>query len=117
MHIASIAIDLGKTTFHLVALDEHGKIVGKKKFSRKQLRILFGSHIDSVPSGGNFDGDLGSMSAIAVIHTLQEHDATTRHPLQMVIWPNEEGGFTGSGGATGVLEFRVFQKPRSKRRR
>lgn len=37
MHIASIGIDLGKTTFHLVALDEHGKIVGKKKFSRKQL--------------------------------------------------------------------------------
>ena len=37
MHIASIGIDLGKTTFHLVALDEHGKIVIKKKFSRKQL--------------------------------------------------------------------------------
>jgi transposase len=37
MHIASIGIDLGKTTFHLVALDERGKIIGKKKFSRKQL--------------------------------------------------------------------------------
>jgi sugar (pentulose or hexulose) kinase len=40
MHIASIGIDLGKTTFHLVALDEHGKIVGKKKFSRKQLTSI-----------------------------------------------------------------------------
>lgn len=37
MHIASVGIDLGKTTFHLVALDEHGKIVIRKKFSRKQL--------------------------------------------------------------------------------
>ena len=37
MHIASIGIDLGKTTFHLVALDEHSKVVIKKKFSRKQL--------------------------------------------------------------------------------
>lgn len=37
MHIVSIGIDLGKTTFHLVALDEHGKVVSKKKFSRKQL--------------------------------------------------------------------------------
>ena len=37
MHIASIGIDLGKTTFHLVALDEHGKTVLKKSFSRKQL--------------------------------------------------------------------------------
>jgi len=37
MHIASIGIDLGKTTFHVVALDDHGKVVIKKKFSRKQL--------------------------------------------------------------------------------
>ena len=37
MNIASIGIDLGKTTFHLVALDDHGNIVIRKKFSRKQL--------------------------------------------------------------------------------
>ena len=37
MHIASIGIDIGKTTFHLVALDEHGSIVVRRKFSRKQL--------------------------------------------------------------------------------
>jgi len=37
MHIATIGIDLGKTTFHLVALDDYGKVVIKKKFSRKQL--------------------------------------------------------------------------------
>lgn len=36
MHIASIGIDLGKTTFHLVALDDHGKVVVKKKFTRKE---------------------------------------------------------------------------------
>jgi len=37
MQIASIGIDLGKTTFHLVALDDHGNIVIRKKFSRRQL--------------------------------------------------------------------------------
>jgi transposase len=37
MRISSIGIDLGKTTFHLIALDDHGKIVIRKKFSRKQL--------------------------------------------------------------------------------
>ena len=37
MNIASIGIDLGKTTFHLVALDDHGNIIIRKKFSRKQL--------------------------------------------------------------------------------
>jgi transposase len=37
MNIASIGIDLGKISFHLLALDDHGKVVIKKKFSRKQL--------------------------------------------------------------------------------
>ena len=37
MHIASIGIDLGKTTFHLVALGEHSKVLVRKKFSRAQL--------------------------------------------------------------------------------
>jgi transposase len=37
MHVTSVGIDLGKTTFHLVALDDHGKVVIKKKFSRRQL--------------------------------------------------------------------------------
>lgn len=40
MHIASLGIDLGKTTFHLVALDDHGKVVIKRKLSRKQLVIF-----------------------------------------------------------------------------
>ena len=50
MHIASIGIDLGKTTFHLVALDEHGKIVGKKKFSRKQL-LAYTANLQSALMG------------------------------------------------------------------
>src|SRR5690348_9414959 len=86
-------------------IDPAGNIFGLRSGSDQNLKpILFGSHIDSVLSGGNFDGDLGSMSAIEVMHTLQERGVTTRHPLQTVIWPNEEYGFTGSGGATGALE-------------
>ena len=65
--------------------------------------ILFGSHIDSVPSGGNFDGDLGSLSAIEAVRTLHDHGVTTRHPLQVVIWSNEEGGTIGSRAAVGDL--------------
>jgi len=41
---------------------------------------LFGSHIDSVPEGGNFDGDVGSLGAIEVAQTLAENKITTRHP-------------------------------------
>ena len=86
-------------------IDPAGNILGLHPGSDQNLKpILFGSHIDSVPSGGNFDGDLGSMSAIEVMHTLKEHGVTTRHPLQMVIWTDEENTFAGSGSAAGVLQ-------------
>jgi N-carbamoyl-L-amino-acid hydrolase len=85
-------------------IDSAGNIFGFRSGTDQNLKpILFGSHIDSVPSGGNFDGDLGSMAAIEVMHTLKEHSVPTRHPLQMAIWTNEEGGFTGSGAAAGEL--------------
>lgn len=83
-------------------IDTAGNIFGVRDGSQRGLKpILFGSHIDSVPSGGNFDGDLGSLSAIEVIRTLKEHDAVTRHPLEVVIWQNEEGGLVGSHAAFG----------------
>jgi len=44
------------------------------------------------------------MAAIEVLHTLAEHGVTTRHPLQMAIWTNEEGGLIGSGIAAGVWQ-------------
>lgn len=82
--------------------DAAGNILALRPGSGQSLKpILFGSHIDSVPSGGNFDGDLGSLSAIEVMHTLNDHKLTTRHPLQVAIWQNEEGGLVGSRIAAG----------------
>ncbi len=71
--------------------------------------ILFGSHIDTVPRGGNFDGCLGSLGALEVMLTLEDKGAATRHPLEMLIWSNEEGthlgmGFFGSRAATVGIE-------------
>ena len=59
--------------------------------------IVFGSHIDSVPNGGNFDGDLGSLSALAAIEALDAAGVATRHPLEMVVWAHEEGFAFGRG--------------------
>jgi N-carbamoyl-L-amino-acid hydrolase len=53
--------------------------------------ILFGSHIDSVPSGGNFDGDLGSLAALGAVEALHRAGRRTRHPLDIVVWAHEEG--------------------------
>lgn len=91
-------------------IDAAGNILGRRAGSEASLApVLFGSHIDSVPNGGNFDGDLGSLAAIEVIETLNESHIATRHPLEVVIWSNEEGyafnnGITGSRAAAGRLD-------------
>ena len=73
-------------------IDPAGNIYGRRAGSDVSLPpILFGSHIDSVPSGGNFDGDLGSLSALGVLETLAASGTTTLHPLEMVVWAHEEG--------------------------
>lgn len=77
--------------------------------------LLFGSHIDSVPRGGNFDGDVGSMGAIEVMRALNENHVKTRHPMEVVIWVNEEGhhfgkGTFGSAAAAGLLGPEVLER-------
>jgi N-carbamoyl-L-amino-acid hydrolase len=85
-------------------IDFAGNIIALRPGSVAGLKpILFGSHIDSVPEGGNFDGDVGSMAAIEVAQTLAEHNITTRHPLEVVIWQNEEGGLFGSRAVSGQI--------------
>src|SRR5437660_1909160 len=87
-----------------VNIDAAGNLIGRRAGSDNQLKpILFGSHIDSVPEGGNYDGDVGSLGAIEVAQTLAENNITTRHPLEVVIFQNEEGGLIGSEAMIGVL--------------
>ena len=90
-------------------IDAAGSILARRPGSRADPPpILFGSHLDSVPNGGNFDGALGSLAALEVAQTLGEHGVTTAHPLEVVVWANEEGvayghGLCGSRAAVGEL--------------
>ncbi len=91
------AIGLMKEAGLEVHIDAAGNIIGSRAGSDPQLKpLLIGSHIDSVPEGGNYDGDVGSLSAIEVAQVLRENKVTLRHPLQVVIFQNEEGGTIGS---------------------
>ena len=72
--------------------------------------ILFGSHIDSVPNGGNFDGDVGSLSSLEILRALNEHNLQTRHPLHLAIWQNEEGGLVGSSLAADEFPTSELQR-------
>jgi N-carbamoyl-L-amino-acid hydrolase len=90
-------------------IDPAGNILGRRAGGEGGLKpILFGSHIDSVKAGGNFDGDYGSMAALEVIATLEESGLRTRHPLEVVIWAAEESsygsGLSGSRAAAGQLD-------------
>jgi N-carbamoyl-L-amino-acid hydrolase len=79
-------------------IDPAGNIFGRRAGTVPQLMpILFGSHIDSVPNGGNFDGDLGSLSALGALEALGAAGVRTRHPLEMVVWAHEEGFAFGRG--------------------
>ena len=87
-----------------VTVDSAGNMIGRRAGSNPSLKpILFGSHIDSVPEGGNYDGNVGSTAAIDVAQTLAEKNIVTKHPLEVVVWQNEEGGLYGSRAVSGQL--------------
>ncbi|GAB4055542.1 allantoate amidohydrolase [Spirosoma litoris] len=87
-----------------VSIDFAGNIIGRRKGKNPALKpIAFGSHIDSVPNGGNYDGPVGSISALELIETLNENNIITEHPLEVIIFANEEGGTVGSGALIGKI--------------
>src|SRR5687768_1383924 len=85
-------MDLMRSASLTPRIDPAGNIFALRAGSDPSLKpILFGSHIDSVPNGGNFDGDLGSLAAIGAIDALNRANVRTRHPLEIVVWAAEEG--------------------------
>lgn len=85
-------------------VDAAGNIIGRREGSDPSLPpILFGSHIDSVPEGGNYDGDVGSLGAVEVVQTLKENNIVTRHPLEVIVFCDEESGLVGSRSFIGEM--------------
>ena len=88
-----------------VHIDYAGNLIGQRQGkSPAKKPLAFGSHIDMVPDGGNYDGCVGSMAAIEVVRTLNEKGITTEHPLEVIIFSNEEGGVMGSRALVGELK-------------
>ena len=93
-----------------VRTDTAGNIIGRQDGTDPSLpAIALGSHTDTVPNGGKYDGALGVIAAIEVAQTLTENRHPLRHPLEIIIFTNEEGaGFhrwlLGSRAMAGLLE-------------
>ncbi|WP_035605190.1 Zn-dependent hydrolase [Hylemonella gracilis] len=92
-----------------VRVDEVGNVFGRRAGTDPQApAVATGSHIDTQPSGGKFDGNYGVLAGLEVVRTLNDHGIRTRAPLEVVFWTNEEGSrFTpvmmGSGAFAGLF--------------
>jgi N-carbamoyl-L-amino-acid hydrolase len=99
-HVASLMRAAGLE----VRIDAAANLIGRREGSDPALPpILFGSHTDTVPNGGRFDGALGVLAALEVVETLNDHDIATRHPLEVISFTDEEGGLTGSRAFVGTI--------------
>jgi N-carbamoyl-L-amino-acid hydrolase len=99
-HVIGLMRAAGLTT----SIDAAGNLSGRRAGTDPALpTLIIGSHIDSVPQGGNYDGIVGSLGAIEVAQTLNERHVTLRHPLEVLIFQNEEGGLKGSRAISGEL--------------
>ncbi|WP_442595495.1 Zn-dependent hydrolase [Parapusillimonas sp. JC17] len=75
-----------------ITVDQIGNIFGRRPGRQPSLApVATGSHIDTQPTGGKFDGCFGVMAGLEVMRTLNEKGLETEAPLELVIWTNEEG--------------------------
>jgi N-carbamoyl-L-amino-acid hydrolase len=101
-----------------VSIDRMGSMFARRQGTGSdQAPVMLGSHLDSQPTGGKFDGALGVLGALEVVLTLNDHGIATRAPLEVVNWTNEEGcrfppAMIASGVFAGVfdLEYGLSRK-------
>ncbi len=92
-----------------VRIDAIGNIFMRRAGRRDDLPpVMTGSHIDTQPTGGKFDGNYGVLAGIEVLRTLHAHGIATEAPVEVVVWTNEEGSrfvpvMMGSGVFAGAF--------------
>jgi N-carbamoyl-L-amino-acid hydrolase len=81
-------VDLGME----VSIDAIGNVVATRSGTDSTAAaVMVGSHIDTVRTGGRFDGNLGVLAGLEIVETLAQHDMTTRRPIQVGFFTDEEG--------------------------
>ncbi len=87
-----------------IRVDDMGNIFARRAGRNNDLPpIVAGSHLDTQPHGGKFDGIYGVLAALEAVRTLHDNDVTTEAPLEVVVWTNEEGSrFAPAMIASGV---------------
>ena len=94
-----------------ISVDRIGNIFARRPGGDDSLApVLAGSHLDSQPTGGKFDGAYGVLAALEVVRTLDDSGVRTKAPVEIVAWTNEEGSrfsppMMGSGVFTGAFDL------------
>ncbi|ALC89032.1 allantoate amidohydrolase [Bacillus sp. FJAT-18017] len=103
-----------------VTEDGLGNIFGRLEGTLKDApSVLIGSHFDSVPNGGSYDGPAGVVAALEVAHSFKKNNLTPKYPLEVVALIEEEGtrfggGLMGSRGIVGLLSEKEFLSLKDK---
>jgi len=91
-----------------VTVDRMGNIFGERPGGAGLPPLMIGSHVDSVPTGGKYDGQLGVLCGLEAIRSLNDHAVRTRHPVTLAIFTNEEGArFQPAMIASGVMAGKI----------
>ena len=91
-----------------VSVDQMGNIFGIRPGTEARPPVFMGSHADSVPSGGRYDGQLGVLCALETLRTLNDRGVRTPHPVGMIVFTNEEGArFQPAMIASGVMAGKI----------
>ena len=101
-----------------VTVDGIGNIFARRRGRDDRLPpVITGSHIDTQPSGGKFDGNYGVMAGLEILRTLNDHRVQTQAPVEVAVWTNEEGSrfapvMMGSGVFVGAFPLEAtLQRP------
>jgi beta-ureidopropionase / N-carbamoyl-L-amino-acid hydrolase len=93
-----------------VTVDDMGAMYARRPGTAEVPPIAFGSHLDTQPTGGKFDGVLGVLAALEALRTLHEAGYETYAPIEVINWTNEEGSrFAPAMVASGVFA-KVFER-------
>lgn len=91
-----IIIELMKQAGLIIRVDEFGNLIGRREgLNPNEAVVMLGSHIDSVPSGGNYDGVVGVLAAIEALQCLEDKQEKYDHPIEVVVFMAEESSRFG----------------------
>jgi N-carbamoyl-L-amino-acid hydrolase len=87
-----LVVQWGKDAGLSITIDQIGNVFMRRAGSNPALPpIMSGSHVDTQPTGGRFDGTYGVLAALEVVRTLNDHQVQTEAPIEVAFWTNEEG--------------------------